>query len=421
MSTVTLRAWMHSLVQKDRSFYYYHMNRLTRNLQIWNEKFPNIHPYYAVKCNPNRMVLETQAMNGCNFDCASKTEIREITTIKRELETDTDIVFANPIKMNTHLQYASKVGVQYMTVDCPEELEKIEKYHDNAKVILRIAVDDSKSLCKFNSKYGMFLESDNLKRFFDKFDTLVKSKLVGVSFHVGSGCWSSDSYKTAIENSRECFDFAEKRGYKLNVLDIGGGFVQKEPFISDVSSVINNSIKDQFSSLNPKVIAEPGRFFVENIADLYVKVIGKKTENGVIKYYVNNSVYGDFNCKIFDYAQQNYDLLKFRSKKLLTEDQKGIWKAEECGVIYPTTNSTVFGATCDSIDVILENVQMPELELGDLIRFNHMGAYTSAASSEFNGLAKPKIYYYGQAEKIMTEIKDEKERTVTNYHRQRPP
>ena len=59
MSTVTLRDWMHSLVQKDRSFYYYHLDRLTRNLQIWNDKFPNIQPYYAVKCNPNRTVIET--------------------------------------------------------------------------------------------------------------------------------------------------------------------------------------------------------------------------------------------------------------------------------------------------------------------------------------------------------------------------
>ena len=96
----------------------------------------------------------------------------------------------------------------------------------------------------------------------------------------------------------------------------------------------------------------------------------------------------------------------------MTQDTKGFWKTEETDDIHSAKNSTVFGATCDSLDVILENVQMPELETGDLIRFNSMGAYTSAAASQFNGLARPKIYYYGKAEKICAEIKDEKEREI---------
>ena len=46
--------------------------------------------------------------------------------------------------------------------------------------------------------------------------------------------------------------------------------------------------------------------------------------------------------------------------------------------------SVLAGPTCDSIDVIAENLMLPELEVGDLIVGRAMGAYTWASASEFN-------------------------------------
>jgi len=56
-------------------------------------------------------------------------------------------------------------------------------------------------------------------------------------------------------------------------------------------------------------------------------------------------------------------------------------------------NSTFFGPTCDSIDLICKDVEMPELEVGDWLYFLNMGAYTRAAGSTFNGFALPKVFY----------------------------
>lgn len=64
------------------------------------------------------------------------------------------IIFANPVKMCTHIQYARSHDVDMMTFDCEEELHKIRLYHPKAKLVLRLAVDDSESICKFNSKFG---------------------------------------------------------------------------------------------------------------------------------------------------------------------------------------------------------------------------------------------------------------------------
>jgi ornithine decarboxylase len=297
--------------------------------------------------------------------------------------------------MKSHLKYADKNGINLMTCDSVEELSKIDKYCSQADVVMRIAVDDSNSICKFNKKFGLYPLPENLEKFFNKVDTLKNTNLVGVSFHVGSGCGSSDSYRTAIEEARMCFDFAKSRGYKMRYLDIGGGFIQKEPLLSDVSEVINNAIHDNFKNIKPILIAEPGRFLVANIADLYCTVTGKKAENGVIKYYVNNSVYGDFNCKLFDYATFEYDIIKKKSENVICKTESGSW-VDNDNDKHSSKNSTIFGSTCDSLDCIVENVPIPELEIGDIVKFRDMGAYTMAASSCFNGFSKPYIYYFGK-------------------------
>jgi ornithine decarboxylase len=53
--------------------------------------------------------------------------------------------------------------------------------------------------------------------------------------------------------------------------------------------------------------------------------------------------------------------------------------------------SYLAGPTCDSVDVIAENLLLPELEIGDLVVGHTMGAYTSVTASEFNSLEKAKV------------------------------
>lgn len=48
--------------------------------------------------------------------------------------------------------------------------------------------------------------------------------MVGISFHVGSGCMDPPIYSKAIKTARKLFDYAEKVGFDFKLLDIGGGF-----------------------------------------------------------------------------------------------------------------------------------------------------------------------------------------------------
>jgi diaminopimelate decarboxylase len=329
-----------------------------------------VKPYYAVKCNPNPVILESLASLGCNFDCASENEMKTIIEITKD---PTRIIFANPCKMTSQIRYARSNDVDLMTFDCEEELYKIKLYHPYANLVLRLAVDDSKSLCKFNKKFGCKLEE--VKELLLIVKTL-KLIVVGVSFHVGSGCSSSENYYKAIQDCKTAVDIANEIGIKMSIVDIGGGFPGLDTTIKfeDIAIEVNRGMTDFFQkeldNNEIQFISEPGRYFAQKSHTLVLNVIGKKiikNEDGekVIIYYLNDGVYGSFNCIYFDHNKPL--VLPFN---------------ERDGELF---KSILFGPTCDSIDLISENVMLPELAVGEWVYVENFGAYTSAASSAFNG------------------------------------
>jgi ornithine decarboxylase len=289
--------------------------------------------------------------------------------------------FANPCKMSSQIKYARANDVDMMTFDCEEELYKIKLYHPYSKLLLRLAVDDSNSICQFNSKFGCKLE--NVEKLITLMNTL-NLNLVGFSFHVGSGCRSLDNYYNAIKTCREAYDLAIKNNININIIDIGGGFpgVYSENTINidQIAETINSAQKEFFSTEieneTIQFIAEPGRYFVEKSHILVLNVIGKKREKylnkdtneleEIIIYYLNDGVYGSFNCIYFDHNNPIIQPFNERNEKKLYK-------------------SKIFGPTCDSMDLIANEIMLPELVVGEWVYVENFGAYTTAASSSFNG------------------------------------
>ena len=88
---------------------------------------------------------------GSNFDCAAKEEIRQAMELGVKPE---NIIYANPCKIDDHLEFARNSGVKLMTVDCVEEVENIAEIHPNAELILRITVDDRNAPDPMSEKFG---------------------------------------------------------------------------------------------------------------------------------------------------------------------------------------------------------------------------------------------------------------------------
>jgi len=126
-------------------------------------------------------------------------------------------------------------------------------------------------------------------------------------------------------------------------------------------------------------------------------------------YYVNDGVYGGFNSIMFDHAVVRPRALhnaalnaghgRARSVSVSDTDegfQKLAYDSEsssDLGERDDLYTSTIFGPTCDSIDVISRSVLLPKLSIGDWLYFNNMGAYTMAAASSFNGFTPTEKFY----------------------------
>jgi len=366
--------------EKDDAFHVCDLGDIVRKWDKWNEVLPHVQPFYAVKCNPDKLVLRQLENLGANFDCASKGEIKTILDMG---VTPDRIVFANPCKQISHIKFARSKNVMMMTFDNEAELHKVKQHHPNAELIIRIKVDDSKSLCKFGIKFGV--DPCDAKSLLQAAWDLGLN-VVGVSFHVGSGCYDASLFYEAVKSAKTVFDQGAKIGYKFNLLDIGGGFPgHTQADISFEDTVFN--LSRGFSEFFPqgsgvKIIAEPGRYFVASAYTTVCNITSVREVTSADKnkdvegymYYLNDGVYGSFNCILFDHHNPVPYSLKGNGDEQMFE-------------------CSVWGPTCDSLDCIAKSAKLPKLSIGDWIVFDNMGAYTTAAASQFNGFKKPNIHY----------------------------
>lgn len=119
-------------------------------------------------------------------------------------------------------------------------------------------------------------------------------------------------------------------------------------------------------------------------------------------YYINDGVYGAFNNIMFDHAHVRPRVLRITKESAGMNLKNGFKRLDSNGDESSQEDasprrelfaSTIFGPTCDSIDVVARSVLLPILDVGDFVYMNNMGAYTMAASSSFNGFTPTEKFY----------------------------
>lgn len=226
----------------------------------------------AIKSNPDPYVLRLLASLGAGFDCASSGEITNVLGLD---VAPSRIIFANPCKATSFIRHAAKSNVEMMTFDNSDELCKISRSFPAAKLVIRIHTDDTKALCRLNLKFGASLVA--VPGLLSKAKELGLN-VIGVSFHVGSGCFDSSAFSDAIRRSRAVFDMGREAGYEFSMLDIGGGFEDAtfDATALAISSAINAYFPDRKEACL-RIIAEPGRYFVSKAFSLATNVIARRT------------------------------------------------------------------------------------------------------------------------------------------------
>jgi ornithine decarboxylase len=352
--------------------------KIRANYREFKEHMPNVQVYYAVKANSNPEIVKTLFAMGCSFDVASMPEfmivyenIRDMPDAERQDWIWDKIIYANTIKPIETLEALDHYK-PLVTFDNSFELKKIREHAPHAGLVLRLRVPNTGSMVELSSKFGAHPG--------EAVDLIVQAfslglVVEGLSFHVGSQCTNFENYIQALELSANILREAESRtGQRIKILDIGGGFpVKYHPGVRSIRTLakkINAEIK-RLLPADMQILAEPGRFLVANSCTLVAKVIGKAYRDGKPCYYINDGVYHTYSGQIYDHC--NYPVLSFQ------EGEKRI--------------SAVFGPTCDAFDTVTLSAELPELEIGDLVYSENMGAYTIASSTFFNGFPPAKVVH----------------------------
>ncbi|XP_069051862.1 antizyme inhibitor 2-like isoform X1 [Lepisosteus oculatus] len=371
-----------SRVGRQDAFLVADLGEVVLQHQRWHAALPRVRPFYAVKCNSSPGVLWTLAQLGTGFDCASQGEMQLVLALGVPAHR---IVFAQPCKQLSHLQFAAKHDVQLATFDSQEELRQAALHHPRAQLLLRIATDDSTSMYRLSVKYGAPLgECGHLLELARELGV----EVIGVSFHVGSGCQDPQAFSLAMADARSIFTLGQQLGHSMTLLDIGGGFPGTDHTgvtLEELAVVINTALELHFpAGSGVEVISEPGRYYVTSAFTLAASVIGKKeaapclggTEGERhLVYHINDGLFGSFGFTRLEkdkYAQPS---------PLSQQDGRPL---------YP---STVWGPTCCPYDLLSTDWLLPELELGDWLLFFDHGAYSISMASHFNGFAPPPVLY----------------------------
>ncbi|XP_067661751.1 ornithine decarboxylase-like [Haliotis asinina] len=356
------------------------MDDVIRKMLQWRRYLPRVKPHYAVKCNNDPQILSLLADLGANFDCASRNEMDSILGLGVE---PCNIVYSHSVKCCRDIRYAVAAGIDLMAFDSQHELIKIKSIHPNARLLLRVKASDKYSVQhRLSVQYGC--EQQDVRPLLSAAKEMGLN-VVGISFHVGSGVIDGRVFIDAIERADRAFTIASELNISLSILDIGGGFFgQKRAPVEfkEVADLVNIALEDHFpAKRGVRIIAEPGRYFVSSCATLVVTVIGKKVmQDGVenvFLYFLNDSVFGTFNDTFPDCTGAK---------------QPSLLKAPRSEV---TFKSSVWGQTCAGDDCIFDECQLPELEIGDRLFVENVGAYPMSMSKgrAFNGMPQPTPVY----------------------------
>ncbi|KAK5998529.1 Ornithine decarboxylase [Cladobotryum mycophilum] len=356
----------------DDSFFVADVGEICRQHDRWVSHLPDIMPFYAVKCNPDRVLLHTLVQLRVGFDCASVEEMRTVLSLGA---SPSNIIFANPCKPAWALDFANRAGIEKTVFDNLDELDTIKKHMPNAELLLRIYANDTSALIAFGDKFGAPLESTK--------GLLVRAKelglnVVGVSFHIGTGASDPNAYRKAIAHSRIVWNTAQSLGFSPRILDIGGGFHPEEEAFGPMASAVSKAIYEASFPEQTIFITEPGRFFARTVFTLVCRIISRRVSNNASPnelgmLYQNDGVFGHFVNSIFEGEIFAPALIKSRDNdgrpRKATHHAYKIW-----------------GPTCDSSDCVTRRASFScEVKINDWLVYRDMGAYTLTTATEFNG------------------------------------
>ncbi|HKM17486.1 MAG: diaminopimelate decarboxylase [Firmicutes bacterium] len=313
------------------------------------------------------------------------------------------IFFHGNNKTAADLGTALDLGVGRIVVDNLYELELLsdlaQKKKRTADILLRIMPGVEAHTHSYiqtgqlDSKFGISVAHNQAIDAVKLACSLPGLRLRGVHCHIGSQIFELASYAKTIDVMMSLIAEAEALGIELTELNLGGGLGIKyidgdQPAsIRDFGAYLTGALKSAAAKYNlrlPKIMVEPGRSLVGAAGTTVYRI-------GSIKENKGSRTYAAVNGGMADNPRVALYQAKYRAVVANKMDQA------------PEHTYTIVGQFCESSDVLINSIELPQLEPGDLLAVFCTGAYNYAMASNFNAVPRMPIVtvYRGQSDLVV--------------------
>jgi len=324
---------------------------------------------------------------GLGLDVVSGGEL--YTAIKAGFPMD-KVCFHGNNKTKDELIMALENKIGYIIVDNIDELNLLDEIATEMgivqKIMFRIKPGVDAHTHSFvmtgqiDSKFGVALENGEAFDIIEKASKLKSVKVSGVHCHIGSQIFDIDPFLSAAEIMMNFIgDVRDKLGLTIECLNLGGGYgirytekddpIQYDEYIKHVSEVVKNVAEKRNIPL-PYIFMEPGRSIVAS-AGVTLYTVGSVKDIKDVRTYV--SVDGGMadNPRYIMYQSEYTALIADRAD---AEREKTV---------------TIAGKCCESGDILIKDIKMPQIKPGDTLAVLSTGAYNYSMSSNYNRIPRP--------------------------------
>lgn len=348
--------------------------------------YPKVNMMYASKALCSMATSAIIASEGFGFDVVSAGEIYTVYKAGADMSK---VLFNGNNKSFDELTLAIELGVGRISVDNFFELSllnEIAKSHDKTvDILLRITpgiechTHEYIQTGHLDSKFGF-----DLTQIDEAVDLILNDytnlKLHGLHAHIGSQIFETSIYGDEIEIlTKEIARLDEKFNLKLDEINIGGGLGVKytesdcPPSTFTIAEIVIKRLYECIEKYKidaPALFIEPGRSIISTAGvTLYTLGSSKQVPKG--KKYV--AVDGG----MADNARPSMYQAEYFAQIVNKPD-------------YELANTvTIAGRFCESGDILIKEIKLPEIEEGDILCVYNTGAYNYSMSSNYNRVQKP--------------------------------
>jgi len=345
----------------------------------YHEAAPDALLLYSVKAFPSLALLRLFAAEGFGADVST---LGELAYAREAGIAGERIVVHGNNKSDEELRAAAEAGARFVVLDALDEIARAADAGIRralVRVTPGIEADTHPAIrtAHHGSKFGLppdqALEAIGEAR-------AAGLELAGFHLHIGSQLLGTEAARTGIDwLGAFAADCRAEHGWEPEVVDLGGGlgiqYVEDEqpPAIGDFVQTLLSRLEHAWklhSLRRPEVILEPGRSLVGRGGLTLYRV-------GVVKQATETTTFVAVDGGMSDNPRpQLYDA---RYEALLAN------RADE----EPAGSFAVCGKHCESGDVLIDSVRLPEPHRGDLLAVPATGAYTLSLSSNYNSVPRP--------------------------------